>query len=354
MTGFSDPAAIELLHGMLRIPSPSFAEAELAGYVVDAMRGAGLTARIDRAGNAVGEIRHGPGPTVMLLGHMDTVPGDVPVRLDGDLLYGRGAVDAKGPLATMICAAAGSTGFRGRIVVVGAVEEETTMSRGAVEIRRTHEPPDALIIGEPSGCDTVVLGYKGKIDLRYHVRCEATHPSNVVPKASELAARAWTELLELLGPEASHARFDSPGPTLTSINGELTCATAEFSIRTPPGFDGAGLVTALSERSAPGTLEVVNTVRACRVGRNDPVVRALSVAIRAQGGSPRAKVKTGTSDMNTLAEEWTMPMATYGPGDSSLDHSDTEHIRLPEYLFGIRVLTRALTELDGHLTREGR
>ncbi|GAA3169240.1 MULTISPECIES: M20/M25/M40 family metallo-hydrolase [Streptomyces] len=354
MTRFSDPAAIDLLHGMLKIPSPSYAESELAGYVVDAMRGAGLTARIDKAGNAVGEIRRGPGPTVMLLGHLDTVPGDVPVRLDGDRLYGRGAVDAKGPLATMICAAAGSTGFRGRIVVVGAVEEETTMSRGAVEIRRTHEPPDALIIGEPSGCDTVVLGYKGKIDLRYDVRCEATHPSNVVPKASELATRAWAELLELLGPEASHARFDAPGPTLTSIDGGLTSATAEFSIRIPPGFDGERLVAALAERSAPGTLRVVNAVRACRVGRNDPVVRALSVAIRAQGGSPRAKVKTGTSDMNTLAEEWTVPMATYGPGDSSLDHSDREHITLPDYLFGIRVLTRALTELDGHLTGEDR
>ncbi|MEK8143136.1 M20/M25/M40 family metallo-hydrolase [Streptomyces sp. M10(2022)] len=51
------------------------------------------------------------------------------MRVVGDRLYGRGSVDAKGPLATMICAAAGSTGFRGRIVVVGAVEEETTMSR---------------------------------------------------------------------------------------------------------------------------------------------------------------------------------------------------------------------------------
>ncbi|WP_282794575.1 M20/M25/M40 family metallo-hydrolase [Streptomyces sp. CC224B] len=353
-TTFSDPAAVDLLHGMLRIPSPSYAESELGRYMVDAMRGAGLTARIDAAGNAVGEIRRGPGPTVMLLGHMDTVPGDVPVRRVGDRLYGRGAVDAKGPLAAMICAAAGSTGFRGRIVVVGAVEEETSLSRGAVEIRRTHEPPDALVIGEPSGCDTVVLGYKGKIDLRYEVRCEATHPSNVVPKASELAARAWTELLDLLGPEASHARFDAPGPTLMSIEGGLTSATAEFSVRVPPGFDTESLVAALAGRTAPGTLQVVNAVRACRVGRNDPVARSLTVAIRAQGGSPRAKVKTGTSDMNTLAQEWTTPMATYGPGDSSLDHSDQEHIRLPEYLFGIRVLTRALSELGEHFTREGR
>lgn len=75
MTRFSDPAAVELLHGMLRIPSPSFAESELAGHLADAMSGAGLAARIDGAGNVIGEIRHGPGPTVMLLGHMDTVPG---------------------------------------------------------------------------------------------------------------------------------------------------------------------------------------------------------------------------------------------------------------------------------------
>lgn len=78
MTIFSDTAAIDLLHGMLKIPSPSFAEAELAAHVVAAMRGAGLTARVDGVGNAVGEIRRGPGPTVMLLGHMDTVPGTSP------------------------------------------------------------------------------------------------------------------------------------------------------------------------------------------------------------------------------------------------------------------------------------
>ncbi|MEU6769316.1 M20/M25/M40 family metallo-hydrolase [Streptomyces sp. NPDC046853] len=357
VTGFSDTAALDLLHGMLRIPSPSYAEQEVAAYVVDALRTAGFTAGIDAAGNAVGEIRRGPGPTVMLLGHMDTVPGDIPVRRVGDRLYGRGAVDAKGPLAAMICAAAAaaaSSGFRGRIVVVGAVEEETALSRGAVEIRRTHEPPDALIIGEPSGCDTVVLGYKGKLDLRYEVRCEATHPSNVLPKASELAARAWGELLALLGPDASHARFDSPGPTLTSIHGELDTATAEFSIRTPPGFDGEHLVKELSARLDAGTLEVVNAVDACRVGRNDPVVRALSVAVRAEGAAPRAKVKTGTSDMNTLAQKWTVPMATYGPGDSALDHSDREHIELPQYLFGIRVLTRALAALDTHLSGESR
>ncbi|MFE5212392.1 acetyl-lysine deacetylase, partial [Streptomyces sp. NPDC056600] len=62
---------------------------------------------------------------------------------------------------------------------------------------------------------------------------------------------------------------------------------------------------------------------------------------------PRLKVKTATSDMNTLAEVWDIPMATYGPGDSSLDHADDEHIVLSEYLRGIDVLTSAIEELAG-------
>jgi LysW-gamma-L-lysine carboxypeptidase len=49
--------------------------------------------------------------------------------------------------------------------------------------------------------------------------------------------------------------------------------------------------------------------------------------------------------MNTLAEVWDVPMATYGPGDSALDHSDDEHIALDEYLRGIAVLRTALRHL---------
>ncbi|MFI1799280.1 hypothetical protein ACH427_18290 [Streptomyces sp. NPDC020379] len=94
------------------------------------------------------------------------------------------------------------------------MEEETALSRGAVHIRRTHPRPDAFVIGEPSGWSTVVLGYKGKLDLRYEVACEATHPSNPLPKATELVAGAWATLLELLGPDAGHGSFDQPGPTL--------------------------------------------------------------------------------------------------------------------------------------------
>lgn len=343
----SDPHAVGLLRRMLEIDSPSYQEARISSYLVGEMTALGYDkAWTDAAGNAIGVIERGPGPVVMLLGHMDTVEGDVPVHIEGDRLFGRGAVDAKGPLATMVCAAASASGFRGTLVVVGAVEEETSGSRGAMEIRRSHPRPDALIIGEPSGWSTVVLGYKGKLDLTYRVEVEPTHPSNPLPKASELAAGTWQQLLDLLGPDAGHGSFDTPGPTLVSLTADLVTAEAEFSIRTPAGFDDAALVRQLRERLPQGDLEVVNAVRAVRTTRTDPVVRALSRGILAQDERPTTKVKTATSDMNTLAEVWDIPMATYGPGDSRLDHADDEHILLSDYFSGIRVLTSALEQLS--------
>lgn len=344
----SDTRAIDLLRRMLEIASPSYEEAALARYLVGQMRELGYTAGLDQAGNVVGELVRGDGPTVMLLGHLDTVTGVVPVREEGGRLYGRGAVDAKAPLAAMVCAAAASS-FVGRLVVVGAVEEETPLSRGALHILASHPAPDALLVGEPSGWQTVVLGYKGKLDFWYRVDCAATHPSNPAPKASELAAECWSQVGQLLGPAAGHARFDQPGATLMSITGDLNTASANISVRTPLGFDPVAFLSSLQGRLTSGSLELINSVRACRVGRNDPVVQALNRAIRQGGSRPGAKVKTATSDMNTLAEQWKIPMATYGPGDSALDHADDESVEIVEYLAGIRVLTAALTELSATL-----
>jgi len=93
----------ELLTAMLAIPSVSGDEAPLATMLVPRLSDAGFDAHVDPVGNVVAAWGDGA-ETVALVGHIDTVAGNIDVRCDGDTLHGRGAVDAKGPLAAAIAA----------------------------------------------------------------------------------------------------------------------------------------------------------------------------------------------------------------------------------------------------------
>src|SRR5690606_21771134 len=147
----------EMLRGLVSIPSPSGEEAAAVDWLCQQMAALGYEAAPDGAGNAVG--RRGSGDReIMLLGHIDTGPGEIPVEIVDGALYGRGTVDAKGPLATFVVAGARAALPDGvRLTVVGAVEEEVMSSRGANYLAQTHPGPDAVIIGEPSGWDGIVL-----------------------------------------------------------------------------------------------------------------------------------------------------------------------------------------------------
>src|SRR5438067_12759951 len=158
-TRVATESGIELLEEMVSIPSFSTQERELGQWLVARLRGMGFAASRDEVGNVVAFWGSGP-REVLLLGHMDTVPGFIPVRREGQRLFGRGAVDAKGPLAAAITAVARQPADANcRFTIIGAVEEEGS-SRGARHLIN-RKRPDQLVILEPSGCDAVTLGYKG-------------------------------------------------------------------------------------------------------------------------------------------------------------------------------------------------
>jgi len=77
------------------------------------------------------------------------------------------------------------------------------------------------------------------------------------------------------------------------------------------------------------------------------VARALRAAIRGSGDEPRLVCKTGTSDMNIYAGAWECPMATYGPGDSTLDHTPEERLSLAAFDRSITVLESTAGRLLG-------
>jgi LysW-gamma-L-lysine carboxypeptidase len=182
----------ELLVELVRRYSPSEQEAPAVRTLVEWMSAHGFDAEIDAAGNAVGLRGRVDAPhTLMLLGHIDTVPGEIPVRVEDGSLYGRGSVDAKGSLCAFADAAAQAEAAPGwRVMVVGAVEEETATSKGARYIRDEFTP-DLCIIGEPSGAERITLGYKGRLLLDYTLTRPVVHTSRPEPTVGALGAALW-------------------------------------------------------------------------------------------------------------------------------------------------------------------
>lgn len=338
-----------LLRGMLEIPSPSGDEKPLATWLAGEMERLGLVSSVDGAGNVVGRRGSPDAPMILLLGHLDTVPHQIPVRQEGSLLYGRGAVDAKGPLATMICAVAQSEPADVQLVVVGAVEEETPGSRGAHYLLERYDPA-AVLIGEPSGWSDVVIGYKGRVSMCYQVHRPSTHSAGPGEKATEVALGFWNRLVGHFATFGDgDGLFYRPTATLLSFAGDMEQARLHVDCRTPPGFDGEAFNRFLETSVGDAGLELEEHTPAVLMERSAPTVHALIRCVRSHGGKPRLKVKTGTSDMNTVAKKWAVPMAAYGPGDSSLDHTDEEHVDLEEFQRAIRVLNDALPLLGNRL-----
>jgi len=98
----------------------------------------------------------------------------------------------------------------------------------------------------------------------------------------------------------------------------------------------------LVEAGGTARLHFSGQEMAVRMGKSNALVKAFLQSIRAHQGSPRFKVKTGTSDMNVVAPQWNCPLLAYGPGDSSLDHTPNEHIEIEEYGMAIEVLESVL------------
>jgi LysW-gamma-L-lysine carboxypeptidase len=341
------------LEKLLSIPSPTGAEDAVATYLIEQMAALGFEAHRDEAGNAVGTIGNRAAErAIVLLGHMDTVPGDIPVRREGGRLHGRGAVDAKGPLAAFVLAAARAADAldAAKVVVIGAVEEEGD-ARGARHLARTMPPPAFAIIGEPSGWDGITLGYKGVLSLEYRLVQPASHSAGQQPSAAEKAVGFWNQLTAHAGAVngGEWGRFHTLDPALRALNtfgdGLTDGVTMRVVTRIPPGVQAEDLSRRLDGWRDGAVLTFHASDPPIQAEKNTPLVRALLRSIRAGGGSPRFKLKTGTSDMNVVGPAWRCPIVAYGPGDASLDHTPQEHIEVDGYLRSIDILARALETL---------
>ncbi|MBL7661323.1 [LysW]-lysine hydrolase [bacterium] len=354
--------AIRFLYDLVSIYSPSLAERAVAERALCELKDLGFrSAHIDEAGNVVGQWgKPGALRKIALVGHIDTVKGELPVTITdtahGEVLTGRGSVDAKGPFATFVYAVANlPLNIDTEFTVVGAVEEEVASSKGARYLARTMQSPDAVIIGEPSQTAGITLGYKGRLIVEATAQRSMTHSAHQHISVAELLIDYFTAVRNWVAGKNEHKTnaFETIDLTIQNFNTESDGLTERGKItlgfRLGIGFHPASVQEDLIKlNSSPSNINLHAMGREIpvRFDKKMPLANIFRAAIRHHGLEPRLFLKTGTSDMNVLAQSWNCPMLAYGPGDSSLDHTPEEHILVADYLKAIQILSDALTRIN--------
>lgn len=216
--------------------NPPGREAECAGFLRDLMNGMRCRTDVVRVdehrSNVVGIFENGAGPVFAFNTHIDVVPaGDgwtsapFSLREAGGRLYGRGACDAKGPLAAMIEAMrlliAASKDWSGTLVGVFVCDEEVG-SLGARSFSQTAAPIDYCVIGEPTSV-TTVIAHKGS--LRPIVRIHGKSAHSGMPDLGVNAIQKSVPLLNMVLSEhertklKSHPLVGAASLTIVRVNG---------------------------------------------------------------------------------------------------------------------------------------
>lgn len=355
--------SIKLLEKALRLYTPSLSEKPLAEFLADKCDDLGFdNIKIDEVGNLIATIGSGS-PRVLLCGHMDTVPGKVKVRKEGDYIYGRGASDAKAPLMALLLAAATLQKNNGTIIFVGAVDEEGNAT-GIKNLAKQKLDIDYAVFGEPSGIRNVTIAYKGRIAINLKVNVgDSAHASApwLAKNAIEEAMKFTSELKKGL---EENQDGKSKGMLLTATPTEIKggdshnvtpkeCDTT-MDIRIPVNMNcksiGEKIATLVNEISKKQDVEAIYSVldetEPFEAPLNSPLVRAFTLGVMdVEHTRPALIRKTGTGDMNIIGTLWNIPVVTYGPGDPHASHTLDERVSMSEYLRGIEVIKNTLHHL---------
>ena len=317
-------------------------------------------AHIDNVGNIIATKGSGE-PRILLCGHMDTVPGQIPIRIEDGYLYGRGASDAKAPLIAMLLAGSEFPKQRGTIIFAGVVDEEGNAT-GIKQLVKSNIAVDYAIFGEPSGIDNITIAYKGRLAIR--LTCNVGYTAHA--SAPWLAKNAIEEIFDFWNAINLKIKLASMGENKSnSISCSLTEITGGSShnvtpqqckitidIRVPASTTCKSVLSILDEtikkiegekEGVKATYRIEDMTDPFETNPSSALIRSLSLSILdVCKKRPNLLRKTGTGDMNILGNAFKIPVVTYGPGDSHASHSVKERVNIEEYISSIDVFSRAL------------
>ncbi|HEX9967313.1 MAG TPA: M20/M25/M40 family metallo-hydrolase [Solirubrobacterales bacterium] len=299
-----------------------------AGFVKGWLEARGIEAEADEVrGLPVlrAEVGAESGPTVVLHGHLDVVPGrpgQFDPRVEGDCLYGRGAYDMKGGLAAMLLVTAEmreQDAVRVRLGVVGDEESEEEKERGSDHLVDSGFVGDFAITGEPTDLH-IGIEAKGVLAVRLEVSGEAAHGAtpwlgdNAVLKAHDV----FRSIESLPFARQSSELFDRPSINLgrilggDAINKVPDRCAIDVDIRYLPDQDPAVVLEEVGTLPDAEATTLFTRPPAV-VERDSPFVLALRDATRAHhDGEPMSVGRDGASDAVSFLRVG-VPAVEFGP-----------------------------------------
>ena len=355
--------AVKTLEKALKLYTPSLREKSMADFLADKCDDLGFhDIHTDDVGNLIATKGSGS-PKILLCGHMDTVPGRVRVRKEGDSLFGRGSSDAKGPLIAMLFAAASVKDESGTVIFVGAVDEEGNAT-GIKNLVKNRPDVDYAIFGEPSGTKQITIAYKGRIAINLKINVQdSAHASApwLAKNAIEETGIFVNEIKRILeSGQEDKKKGMLLTATLTEIKGGASHnvtpkeCDSTLDIRIPVDMNcnmvEEKISTAVNEIAGRQGVEafysIIDETEPFEAPHNSPLVRALTLGvIDIEKSRPTLIRKTGTGDMNVIGSQLKIPVVTFGPGDPHAAHTIDEKISIDEFLRGIEVLKRTISHL---------
>ncbi len=272
-------------------------------------------------------------PVVTLSTHIDTVPPFFPSREDDQHIWGRGACDTKGIIASMIFAVrdlleAGHMNL-GLLFVVG----EERNSAGALAAARSPRGSKFLINGEPTE-NKLALGSKGALRLELVAHGRMAH--SAYPELGESAIEKLLDALQearqvplpvdkILGASTLNIGTVSGGRAPNVIADH---AQAELFIRL---VDSGEATLAAMKKAVNGKAEIreVLTIPAVLLGSLPDF---------------ETSVVSFTTDIPALGESWGKPYLI-GPGSIHVAHTLEERIAKVQILDAVQIYKRMVQQL---------
>lgn len=346
--------AVFLLADLVKIPSVCGEEARIANFIADWLEKNKLTVQMfevkPNRPNVIAVLRGAqPGPRILLNGHMDTVEvgagwtrDPFGAEVEGGRMFGRGAMDMKSGLASMLCTAGqckeDGLPKRGELIVTAVVDEEA-IDRGTYALiqKGITKGVDFAMISEPTDLN-VVTAHRGRAVFEIEVRGRAAHslwPDHGV-NAIEKAAVLINALPRIRGPK--HPKLGiSTINTLKIEGGQEEVMLVPDRCRVVidrclvPGYALNAAVDDLRSLIAEVGIDaeakpLARETPFCEpfeIPDDDPnVQRVVEIASRVLGKNPEITFHGGPCDSCILVNQGKVPTIEFGPSGGRLHESD--------------------------------